>query len=67
MAKTRHKNPGPPCATSNPAAKWPRAPASSAHPAASTKSFPSLHPLHQCRSAATSLDLRPVLRGPLHR
>ena len=45
----------------------PRAPASSARPAAGTKSFPSLHPLHQCRSAATSLDLRPVLRGPLHR
>src|SRR5947207_1849937 len=57
----------PPWATSNPAAKWPRAPASSAHPAASAKSFPSLHPLHQCRSAATSLDLRPVLRGPLRR
>ena len=61
------QDPAPPCATSNPAAKWPRAPASSAHPAASTKSFPSLHPLHQCSSAATSLDLRPVPRGPLHR
>ena len=62
------RTPAPPCATSNPAAKpSPRSPASSAHPAASTKSFPSLHPLHQCRSAATSLDLRPVLRGPLHR
>ena len=48
----------PPCTTSNPAAKpSPRSPASSAHLAASTKSFPSLHPLHQCRSAATSLKL----------
>ena len=48
----------PPCATSNPAAKpSPRSPASSAHLAAGTKSFPSLHPLHQCRSAATSLKL----------
>ena len=46
----------PPCATSNPAAKpSPRSPASSAHPAASTQSLPSLHPLHQCSSAATSL------------
>jgi len=27
------RTPAPPCATSNPAAKWPRAPASSAHPA----------------------------------
>ena len=44
-----------------------RPPASSAHPAASTKSFPSLHRLHQCRSAATSLDLRPVLPGPPQR
>src|SRR5712691_4244008 len=60
--------PAPPCATSNPAAKPSRrSPASSAHPAAGTKSFLSLHSPHQCRSAATSLDLRPVLRGPPHR
>jgi hypothetical protein len=55
----------PPCATSNLAAKpSPGSPASSAHPAASTKSFPSLHPLHQCRSAAASLNYGQCYEDP---
>ena len=38
MARSGTRTSAPPCATSDPAAKWPRAPASSAHPAASAKS-----------------------------